>query len=553
MKERQRIANVFEDLKTYKDKEFDTIFCDPPYQLGTKWEIGEDGRPKVKGKKSDFMNKWDGLDENTLDELFSEANRVTKDGGFVCMFGLYRQSMSLQYYATKNGFEIVEPLHIYFISNFPKASDLGKNIDKRNGKQFKEFGNYIKNKRLSLQLSTKDVAEHFPTKTGRYTDRVTNWETKSLPTLVYYKKLKEILDLDDRYDELIETEEVKREVVGKGKPHVSKNRDEMWTKGMSDKYYITKPSLKEAQIVDGLKYSVAPLKQVLETLYIFKKPNRTSVVDDTLDRLNGNEEVSLSALNIDASRVPISDDADKRMTGEKKWDKTDRSNGYSDFGKDYVADSASKGRFPANVICDEEGAKILDEQSGVLSSGEVKPHKNNTKNSPINDGKGLNVSAMSTATFGANKGGSSKILHKFNNGYENMEYDLLNYGTKVSAKERNAGMGDTKNTHCTLKSIMQIKKLFLHFILPKEINQKIYVPFSGTNSEVIGIMKAIQEVHNCSADEALSHITACEMSEEYVEIGKARLDFWKTHEYNDKKAIVEMETEKVEEPNSLFF
>jgi len=462
---KQKQGDVLEDIKTYKDNEFDTIFCDPPYQLGTKWEIGSDGSPKVKGKNSDFMDKWEGLDETTLDNFFKEAFRTTKDGGFVCMFGLYRQSMALQYYAMKNGFEITEPLHMYYISNFPKATDLGKNIDKRLGKERELIPNPLANKQTS-QTNTNSLND------------------------------KKSVD-----------------------------------------FISPKPSSKEAQTVDGLKYSVAPLKQVLETLYIFKKPNRTSVVDDTLDRINGDEDVSISALNIDAGRVPTDDSLNDGAYCDSK--DGIRDNVYESGHKVLNTDDfvQPKGRFPANLIVDEECAKILDEQSGILTSG-----------------------------------GSSKILHKFNNGYENMEYDLLNYGTKVSGKERNAGLdsfedkkdirinaprkdesskfSEKKNTHPTLKSIQQIEKLFTHFILPKEINQKIYVPFSGTCSEVIGIMKAIEKVHNCSAEEALSHITACEMSEEYIEIGKARVEFWKTHSYNDKKEIVkdlDKETQETQE------
>jgi hypothetical protein len=49
------------------------------------------------------------------------------------MFGIDRQLFLFGYYANLAGFETKQSLYWYFISNFPKASDLSKMIDKNAG------------------------------------------------------------------------------------------------------------------------------------------------------------------------------------------------------------------------------------------------------------------------------------------------------------------------------------------------------------------------------------------------------------------------------------
>ena len=61
--------DVMNDIKTLEDYSQDLIFCDPPYNLSSQWEIGDNGNPIVKGKAIDFMNRWNGLDENSLEEM----------------------------------------------------------------------------------------------------------------------------------------------------------------------------------------------------------------------------------------------------------------------------------------------------------------------------------------------------------------------------------------------------------------------------------------------------------------------------------------------------
>ena len=144
------------------------------------------------------------------------------------------------------------------------------------------------------------------------------------------------------------------------------------------------------------------------------------------------------------------------------------------------------------------------------------------------------------------------------------DVDLLNYCPKVGKKERNMGLDNVvpttdgakgnginricsvcstpqlkkelckcenpewiyppmKNTHPTLKPIKLISEIAKLFKLPDIVNQKVYIPFSGSGSEVIGFLDAGYNHKN---------ITACEMNPEYVEISKKRIK----HFYDENKS-----------------
>lgn len=86
-----------------------------------------------------------------------------------------------------------------------------------------------------------------------------------------------------------------------------------------------------------------------------------------------------------------------------------------------------EGRFPANIMFDEEAGKLLDEQSGFLKSGKMKGKYKNTIfqfNPGVRDGKEIELE-----TYG-DSGGASRFF----------------YCPKVSKKERNAGLEDMPET-----------------------------------------------------------------------------------------------------------
>lgn len=141
-------------MKTLPSNSVDVIFTDPPYALGSEVIIREDGRPDYKNAK-DFMNKWKMPSGDFWADWFFESNRILKFGGRIFMFGIDRQTFLFQYYAALNKFKTNQKLYWFFASNFPKATDLSKQIDKYFCLQRKEIGDYEHPQRLNRKSQYK--------------------------------------------------------------------------------------------------------------------------------------------------------------------------------------------------------------------------------------------------------------------------------------------------------------------------------------------------------------------------------------------------------------
>ena len=125
-------SDSLEFLKNQKDYENDIIFADPPYALGSEVIIRKDGKVDY-AKANDFMNKWEMPTGDFWEKWFKEAYRTLKHGGYLIMYGMDRQTLLFKYYASLAGFQEQQSIYWYFISNFPKATDLSKMIDKNAG------------------------------------------------------------------------------------------------------------------------------------------------------------------------------------------------------------------------------------------------------------------------------------------------------------------------------------------------------------------------------------------------------------------------------------
>lgn len=233
-------SDSLEYLKLFNDYQADILFCDPPYALGSEIIIRQDGKVDYK-KASDFMNKWEMPTGEYWEKWFIEAYRTLKHGGYLLMYGMDRQLLLFKYYASLAGFQEQQSIYWYYISNFPKATDLSKMIDKNAGAEREVIGS-----RNNGAGNTKGFT------------------------------------IADERDE-------------KGSGFFKQEGTEI---------DITVPSTDLAKKYEGYKYSISPLKQTCETIMVFKKPNKTgSVLHDTLAMENGDDTITCSALNIDGNRV----------------------------------------------------------------------------------------------------------------------------------------------------------------------------------------------------------------------------------------------------------
>lgn len=285
-----------------------------------------------------------------------------------------------------------------------------------------------------------------------------------------------------------------REVVGKKTGRAStpvaniKGGKYIGYEGNIDLSDITAPSSNLAKKYDGYKSSIVPLKEVSETLLVFRKPFKyKSIIPDIIAKEENNEsDIHGFGINIDGNRVPTSQN-DKKDIGRminRNIRETDDGWGMQDKQADYVSVLSESGRYPSNLylidgfnytpeqikeiltnkqlhifenigidiepleymteekqieyICNYldkfEVSKILDEQSGHLKSGAMDSQSKGQDDETFNTyGKQYVRRVVSEG----DEGGCSRILHKCK--YELQEYNIFNYTTKVSSFERNAG------------------------------------------------------------------------------------------------------------------
>lgn len=170
------------------------------------------------------------------------------------------------------------------------------------------------------------------------------------------------------------------------------------------------------------------------------------------------------ALNIDATRIPFVDEKDFRSA---TWGTGTNIIGGNYAGGNHTIDSDrknveanKKGRWPANVILDDEMGKIMDEQSGQLSSG-------NPVGTDSSDTKSRNVYGKFAGgrplTGYGDTGGASRFF----------------YCAKPSADERKA-----YNTHITVKPLALMQYL-IKLVCPLEPGRIVLEPFAGSGSTCI--------------------------------------------------------------------
>ncbi|QDT95290.1 DNA methyltransferase [Gimesia aquarii] len=149
-----------------------------------------------------------------------------------------------------------------------------------------------------------------------------------------------------------------------------------------------------------------------------------------------------------------------------------------------------KGRYPANLLLDEEAAAILDEQSGNSKSRQSRRRK---AGSNVGNCKTLNAfrSRMDVVEGYDDEGGASRFF----------------YCPKVRGKKRQG------NAHPTVKPLALCEYLACLILQPeREIPRRLLVPYSGSGSEMIGALSA-----------GWDHVTGIEIDDQFVTTARRRL------------------------------
>lgn len=235
---------------------------------------------------------------------------------------------------------------------------------------------------------------------------------------------------------------------------------------------ITAPSTLEAKQWEGWGTCLKPAN---EPIVVARKPlSEKTIVDNVLKWGTG-------GINIDECRV-------EGVVGFRSsggFNSGGNSNCYGD--SEGVKNTLyNKGRFPANIVLDEEAGKLLDEQSGMLKSG-----RHNNEKEKNRKAKGMFAGGIATeGNWYGDSGGASRFF----------------YCAKASKRERGEG-----NLHPTVKPLSLIKYLVTLVTPPNGI---CLDPYEGSGTHVI----ACREL-------GFDYI-GFEKEEEYYEIANKRIEDW---------------------------
>jgi DNA modification methylase len=324
------LGDCLDKLKELEDNSIDSVVTDSPYGLS-------------------FMGKkWDYDVPST--EIWEECMRVLKPGGHLLSFAGSRTYHRMAVRIEDAGFEIRDQIMWIYGSGFPKSHNIGKAVDKIGGKSIGWFGQWLRDWREENNITQKEIAKLFPSKTGGLTGCVANWELGlNIPTTEQFNTIIENFDLP--FENI---EELEREIVG------TKNSACF---GNEDRHTIGASKSVEVDITKGNSewegWGTA-LKPAHEPIVMARKPIVGTVANNVL-------EYGVGGINIDGCRVSYQSEADEKSSIPGSNVVNEKNSMFGINGETY--EHNTEGRFPANIILDEEAGKILDEQSGDRGNG----------------------------------------------------------------------------------------------------------------------------------------------------------------------------------------
>ncbi len=251
---------------------------------------------------------------------------------------------------------------------------------------------------------------------------------------------------------------------------------------------------KGQKVEDWDGYKTPALKPAWEPILMFRVPRQGKTYAQLA------QEYGSGCLNVDGGRIPIVDGVDDSQLRTMNRSQREDVDGWgmNSDGSDAPQVVSSQGRYPANLIVDEESAGMLDEQSGVSkSSGGSGKHSMGAM------GKHGKYSKYALDRLGANAGGLG----------DSGGASRFFYCAKASRRERGGG-----NNHPTVKPISLTKWLATLLLPPDSVKpRRLLVPFAGSGSEMIGAVEA-----------GWDEVVGIENNKDYCEIAEARLNRFST-------------------------
>jgi site-specific DNA-methyltransferase (adenine-specific) len=263
------------------------------------------------------------------------------------------------------------------------------------------------------------------------------------------------------------------------------------------------------------------LKPAHEPIVMARKPlSEKTVVDNVLEWGTG-------GINIDESRIRIDLENEDRARSKNTIQKTSGI-GFTGNKKDSQETplyNLEQGRFPANLIFDEEAGKILDEQSGFI--------KGDSRTSKSTYDKGIwgNAKPVESTALYNDSGGASRFFYcpktsktDRNEGLEHLE-DKLTQGMRANAGpalvgDDEGGRTTAKNNHPTVKPT-DLMLYLIRLVTPK--GGITLDPFMGSGSTGKAAVRGGFD------------FVGIEREEDYMEIATARIQYEIDNPYNEEK------------------
>jgi site-specific DNA-methyltransferase (adenine-specific) len=452
-----------ERMAEMEENSIDAIVCDPPYELG-------------------FMGKkWDGSGIAYDQEVWRQAWRVLKPGGYLLAFGGSRTYHRLACAIEDAGLEIRDCISWVYGSGFPKSLDVSKAIDRAAGAERKVIGEPTRHGGGDSQIMKGD---YNPPITAPATDAARQWDGWGTalkpahePIVMARKPLSEktvaanVLRWGCGAVNVDGCRIGTGDILSSGR-HVQKNR--------------TYPS--------G-----------------YKDTNRSEFVQNPSGRWPANLILGHAPGCV--------------RRGEKRVRGVQKAAGCPGFGCDRDDNyELGTGREygPEETVADWDcvegcAVRLIAEQSGHLKSGKVKPYKNN--------GGWKQTSDFKTGSFEASEGTAARFFLQ-------IDPDPIVYVAKASRAERNRGLegmpdritDDGRNTpidnpylrgkthrqnhHPTVKPL-KLMRYLVRLVTPP--GGTVLDPFAGSGTTLVA-----------AKEEGFRYI-GIELEPEYVEIAEARL------------------------------
>jgi DNA modification methylase len=502
-----RLGDCLEVLKTIPDNSIDSVVTDPPYHLTSivKRFGKEDSAPAQFGTdgayaraSKGFMGKeWDGGDIAFRTDVWEECLRILKPGGHLLAFSHSRTYHRMAVAVEDAGFEIRDQIMWVYGSGFPKSHNIKKQIEKEYSCQFIENAKNAENK--SKLISVELIEE----KTGFVLGNVVIIQEEENENKMVIGGEVGLSQTDTSI--FVSTEDIEQNTT-----LLLKNRLEEILKDGNKS--ITSTELKmiiDLKIWNLFQYqntlksietqNHTALKPAHEPIVMARKPlSEKSIAENVLKHGTG-------GINIDGSRIKIYLEKET-ATGDMYYHINNKKYPNQETSSSKIMGSQTKrvdltfieGRFPANIIFDEEAGQLLDKQSDKASRFFYCP-----KAAKKDRNEGLDDFEEKIQDRGV--GRTCSVCNKF---------ILSNSGPRCECGEnRIENYGTTKNNHPTVKPT-DLMRYLINLITPP--NGTILDPFMGSGSTGKAAVRC-----------GLNFI-GIEKEQEYMDIAKARIE----HEKN---------------------